>query len=227
MSEDLAQKSVQDTPEAGDDANQNASSKADQFYGKDQEGDEPKPQPKETDDSADDGESKQDNKQKQEDTKDDNEKDVPEKYELKLPKESKLSAEQVEKIEAFAKARGFSNKEAQEYLNHQDELLSNFVDTQKTQLDEYNEQWKSAVKSDKELGGEKYDSSVKLANQAMTKFASKELIEHMVETRLASHPEVVRMFKRIGEAMAPDSLKLEGDTPPADKSRAEKFYGKS
>lgn len=151
---------------------------------------------------------------------------VPEKYELKLSEGSLLAAETVQKIEEFAKANKLSPERAQELLTREETLLKSHVETQVSAHNERVEQWKVAASKDKEIGGEAFGQNAELAKRSLEKFGSPELKEMLSATGFGNHPEVIRVFARIGKAMSEDKI-ITGGTPPSatQKSRAEKFYG--
>lgn len=67
-------------------------------------------------------------------------------------------------------------------------------------------QWKAALKSDPEIGGEKLEQHLVVARKAIAQFGSPALSEFLSSTGLTNHPEVVRFCHRIGKALAEDSV---------------------
>lgn len=151
---------------------------------------------------------------------------VPEKYELKLPEGSLLATETVQKIEEFAKANKLSPEKAQELLVREDALLKSHVESQLSAHNERVESWRVAASKDKEIGGEAFGQNAELAKRAVEKFGSTELKQMLDVTGFGNHPEVIRVFARIGKAMSEDKI-ISGGAPPSapQKSIAEKFYG--
>lgn len=169
-------------------------------------------------------------------------KPVPEKYELKISDDTVVTSEQLKKIETYAKARGFSQEEAQELLDQTDSLVKESVsDLQAQQMAAFEEmsmqKWPEAVKADEEIAGkdgENLNESVEMAKRVVSKFGTKELL-NMLDPKSAknpeglgygNHPEVVRVFARIGRAMSEDQL-IHGNagTKPKKKTIAQKIYG--
>lgn len=151
---------------------------------------------------------------------------VPEKYELKLSEGSLLAPEAVQKIEEFAKANKLSQEKAQELLTREETLIKSHVDSQLNAHNERIESWKVAASKDKEIGGEAFGQNAELAKRAVEKFGSAELKQMLDATGFGNHPEVIRVFARIGKAMSEDKI-ISGGAPPSapKKSIAEKFYG--
>jgi hypothetical protein len=81
------------------------------------------------------------------------------------------------------------------------------------------------VKTDKELGGTALDGNIRLAQSALTKFGTPELRAALDTTGMGNHPEVVRVFTRIGKAMAEDTFEKGSPSKNAGKSAAEILYG--
>lgn len=63
-----------------------------------------------------------------------------------------------------------------------------------------------AVQDDQEIGGVNYADKVKLANSVITKFGNAQVDKVLKGSLFANHPEVVRMFYKIGKAMSEDTL---------------------
>jgi hypothetical protein len=139
---------------------------------------------------------------------------------LKLPEGSLLPAERVEKIAAFAKARGLSQEQAQAVLESEDEAVLTFAERQQaTHLKAVND-WVEVVKKDPQVGGEKFEESAKFAKQAVNRFASAELKQLLNATGFGNHPELFKMFRAIGEAMQGDRVVLpSAATQSAPKQR--------
>lgn len=152
---------------------------------------------------------------------------VPEKYELKLPKDSLMDPARVEKIASFAKERGLSQDQAQAVLERESDAISSYAASQQEALKQKASEWKTAVESDKEIGGPALTESVEFAKRALDKFASPTLKQQLNETGLGNHPELVRAFARIGKAMGDDKLVLPGSRENPSRSFESILYGDS
>ena len=153
---------------------------------------------------------------------------VPEKYELKLPEGSLLDAAQVDKIAAFAKASGLSNDQAQVILERESDAVSSFSASQQQAFDKAQAQWSESLKSDPDIGGDALPKSVELAKRVVERFGSEALKKQLNDTRLGNHPELVRVFVKIGRAMSEDQLIIPGSSSGGDnkKSMEDILYGK-
>jgi hypothetical protein len=162
----------------------------------------------------------------------------PEKYDLKLPANASLEAASLERIAAAARAQGLSsdaaqaavalvNTEAQRAIEQSHSaFLADWepgdASTNKAPGKEWQRQqteWLGSALADPELGAGKQtqlDAKVALAGKAFEAFTSPEFRELLAKSGYGSHPELVRTFARIGEAMGEGSLvRAEGKAPPA------------
>ena|SRR3990167_1025661 len=155
-------------------------------------------------------------------------KEVPEKYDIKIPDGVKVDAKYLEGVAAFAKERGLSNEDAQAILAREQSLVSSISQQQSEIVKKEQDSWEEAVKNDGELGGSKFKEVVTLAGRVVSRFGSEELKKLLNDTRYGSHPEWVRMMYRIGQSMSDDQLVLpeNKNAPPAEKSQADIMYPK-
>lgn len=148
---------------------------------------------------------------------------APEKYEFTAPEGVTLNAEAVAEFEPIAREMNLTNEQAQKLV----ELQTKIVQKQQQQWDQTVDSWVTAIKSDQEIGGEALSKNIALAQRALSEFGTPELKAALDTTRMGNHPELVRVFARIGKAMAEDTF-VGGNKPSnANKSAAEILYGKS
>lgn len=171
--------------------------------------------------------SESDSKSKDDEEKTDQEKDKStDKYELKVAKESLLSKDQVQEIEAYARKQGFSNDQAQALLNREETLLSAYKESLHTEFEATAKKWTEDLKSDKEIGGDNFSKSVEIAKRVVDRFATESFKKSLNETGFGNHPELVRTFVKIGQAMSEDTFEPnKGGTK--QKSIEDVFYGGS
>jgi len=136
--------------------------------------------------------------------------------ELKLPKDSLLSADQVKELADFAQANGIKPEIAQQMLEtqskavaaHQAKMVeSHIADVQK---------WDKELTADKDIGGEKIQASMDLGRRALEKFGSPELIETLRSTGYNSFPPLVKLLVNIGKAMSEDRVASGGQAVQSD-----------
>jgi hypothetical protein len=91
-----------------------------------------------------------------------------------------------------------------------------------TAVDEARKSWVNSIKEDKELGGEKLEESIHVANQGLDKVATEGFKQLLQQTGLGDHPDVIRVFHKIGKMLGDDDYV--GGSPPGGLG---KFYENS
>lgn len=154
---------------------------------------------------------------------------IPEKYEFKLPEGSQLKPETLEKIASIAKERGFTNEQAQALVDPKLQSVLTDIVSAKLQEDTKqlaNTEWVKEAKDDKEIGGEAFGRSVETAKRVVERFGTDSFKKALNDTGLGNHPELLRVFARIGKAMEPHELIKPGTQPSAvKKSPEEVLFG--
>jgi hypothetical protein len=125
---------------------------------------------------------------------------VPESYDFKAPEGITLDPAAVEAFAPVAKDLGLSQSQAQRVVDLYAGLQQSQAEAQAAQAQE----WAKQVTTDKEIGGAKWAQNQALIAQARDQFASPELVQLMEQTGLGNHPEVIKMFVRIGKQIADD-----------------------
>lgn len=145
-------------------------------------------------------------------------KDLPDGYALNdqqlaevspLFKELGLTQEQADKLVAFDAKRALAAEQAG--LEQRQGLVTG---------------WEKSLREDATFGGANFDANVGVAQKALAQFGTPELSTMLKESGLGSHPEVVRLFHRIGLQLAEGQLHS-GSGNNTRKSNEEVFYGKS
>lgn len=153
---------------------------------------------------------------------------IPEKYDLKMPKESYLDESVVDNLAEWAKKNNLTNAEAQAVLERENGLRAAIVKGHQEELDNSAASWLEESKSDGEIGGDNFNETVALAKRVVDKFATPALIKALNESGLGNHPEVIRVFKRIGEHLKDDGLVLaNSDLGKQERNLEDIFYGDS
>lgn len=147
---------------------------------------------------------------------------APEKYEFKPPEGVDFDPEGLKAYEEFAKSQNMSQDAAQGLL----EKLAPAMQARQKQLVESTlNSWVEAAKADKEIGGDKFDESVSLADKALKQFGTAELDALLQKTGFAKNPEILRAFARIGKAISEDSKFVTGgDKGDGAATLAQRMY---
>lgn len=156
---------------------------------------------------------------------------APEEYEFTPPDGLEIDPEKLEAFGEYAHSLGLSQDQFQKLIEYDIERSAN---AQKSMAEAYGERissWADATKVDKELGGEKLPENLGLAKKAMEKYASPELAK-LIDSPSASnpdglglgnHPEVIRLFYRVGKAVSESEL-ISGETKAEVGNRYERIY---
>lgn len=148
---------------------------------------------------------------------------APERYEFTAPEGVTLDQEAVAAFEPIAKDLNLTNEQAQKLVG----LQAQFVQKQHEAWNATVENWVTEIKGDKEIGGQAMDASIKHAQRAITQFGTPELKAALDTTRIGNHPELVRVFARIGKAMAEDTFVAAGAASQQRRSTADVLFGDS
>lgn len=86
--------------------------------------------------------------------------------------------------------------------------------------------WAEAARTDLEIGGERFDRNVEVAQRALNTFGTPELTATLNRSGLGNHPELIRLMVRMGNAMREDTIVLPGSKPGNGKRSVEdRLYG--
>jgi hypothetical protein len=150
---------------------------------------------------------------------------VPEKYEFTAPEGTTLQPEAIAAYSGIAKELGLSQAKAQQLING---VLPSMAKAQQAQIDALNKGWMEAAKADKEYGGEAFEANLAVAKSAMEKVGTPELRDYLNQSGLGNHPEMVRLFVRLGKQVLPDQNLVGGaggGKPSSGSDAAQQIYG--
>lgn len=151
----------------------------------------------------------------------------PTQVELKVPEETYLKQSEIDQIKTYAKEKNLTTEQAQELLMQRHEALNGYVEAKNAEIESIRAAWPDAAKKDPEIGGESFGQNVELAKRAVEKFATPELRQFLDESKMGNHPEVIRVFMRMGKLLAEDKMIMSGaNSGGQKKSHEEIFYGK-
>lgn len=139
---------------------------------------------------------------------------APETYEFAAPDGQQFDPAVVEQFADVARELNLTQEAAQKVL---DKMAPVIASRQAEQVQAAREQWATDAKADKEYGGDKLSENLSMAKKAMDGFATPELRTLLNESGLGNHPEVIRVFVRVGKAMSEDSFVAGSKDPTAGK----------
>jgi hypothetical protein len=151
-------------------------------------------------------------KTKPADKKDDNPADkVPDdgKYSLTMPEGVEVDQELLDAIGPDFKDLGLTNGQAQKLADKFTEIMSGRMTKQAETWGNTIQKWADDAKADKEIGGDKWDGTVKSAMRAINTLGTPALKEYLQASGGGNHPELIRVFAKVGGLIKEDS-------PPSD-----------
>lgn len=151
---------------------------------------------------------------------------VPEKYEFAVPEGVTLNAEMLGEFEGVARELGLDQAGAQKVVDIAAKLQARQAEQVSAALQQQSAEWVQSAATDQEIGGAKLPENLAVARKGLEAFASPELRKLLDESRLGNNPEVVRMFYRVGKALAEDKV-VTGETKAPPKSMAAVLYDKT
>lgn len=149
---------------------------------------------------------------------------APEKYELAAPEGFQLEPDTTAAFESVARELNLTNDQANKLVPLGAQLVAKVQAQQAEAHQQQVTKWAEDTKADKEIGGEKFDASLATAVKARDRFATPELKNLMDQTGLGNHPEVVRLFHRIGTAISDDTFVQAASAGGSQKTAASVLF---
>jgi hypothetical protein len=146
-------------------------------------------------------------------------------YKLVMPEGVELDTVLLDALAPEFKAAGLTVKQAQV-------LADKFVAHQQSAAKEQAEgwaktisDWADAAKADPEIGGAKWDATVRHATSVIGRFATPEFKEYLNASGAGNHPEVIRFMARLGAMIGEDAPAVsEAQSKRVSGDRAEVLY---
>lgn len=170
---------------------------------------------------------KKNEEKEEEDSEESDESEASEKIdlkELKIPDEEYISTEDVERIAKQVEERGLSKEVAQMLIDERSGALSGLAEAYNSHIQEERTAWKQSAISDKEIGGENLDQTVRRANLFLDKLGTPELREMIESDGYGNHPEVLRILSRAGAIIENDTSVIGGKGPTTNTRSVEDIF---
>ncbi len=136
---------------------------------------------------------------------------APEKYEdVNLPEGMSVEDSTLESFIPLAKELNLDQGQAQRLVDYEAGRVQEMINTQEQVWSDLRQEWRTATKSDKEIGGPAFDESLAAGKTFLREYGTPELIEALNSTGMGDHPEFIRAFARAGKAMKGDALSTGG-----------------
>lgn len=132
---------------------------------------------------------------------------VPEdgKYNLQMPEGVELDQTLLDEVAPQFRELGLTTKQAQALT---DKFIAAQTKRAEAQADTWAQTitgWVDQAKADPEMGGAKWDSTVKTASGVVGKFGSPELKEYLNASGAGNHPEMIRFMAKVGAVISEDN----------------------
>lgn len=153
---------------------------------------------------------------------------APEAYaEFELPEGVKIDEAELEEMKAHFKEMGFTQEQAQKEITRQAQKFQASENAQRDAFQQIKKDWLGAAQTDTEIGGEAFEQSVSLARNAVKKYGTDGLNKFFRDSGIGNHPEIIRVFARIGKDLKEDqpSPAGAGVSVSAPKDRVSTLYG--
>ena len=158
--------------------------------------------------------------------------EVPDAYELSAPEGLTLDAKDVELATPVFKELGLSNEAANKLMPVAAQFAKNIADRLATeqlgQVTAWRKEQFAAAQADPEIGGAKWDESLTYAAKALDTFGATKgspFRNALDESGWGNHPEMIRMFSKIGRAVGEDTDFVRGDVgAPVEQNPARILY---
>jgi hypothetical protein len=150
---------------------------------------------------------------------------APDEYEpFQAPEGVELDPAKLETFTPLAKELNLSQENAQKLLDVYADTEIARAETAQQEWDELQDGWVSEAKEDKEIGGDNWNESVAMCAKAVDAFGTPELKEMLNFTGAGNHPELIRMFAKIGKAVSEDKFVFGNAGDGGQKTVAELLY---
>jgi len=150
--------------------------------------------------------------------------DVPDEYAaFSTPEGIEIDENLVAQANPIFKELGLSQEQAQKLVDFQSAQV-------KAQVDAFHERvngWKEASRSDPEIGGDKLDSNVAIANKVLFDAFSQPFVDELKQIGFLNHPEFIRGLSKLGNQFYTEDDPGGGNAAGREKSRIERLYGKT
>lgn len=144
---------------------------------------------------------------------------APESYEFKMPDGVELDKAAADEFSGIAKELGLNQEQAQKVADIGAKMVQRQAEAHLAQV----QSWVDAVKTDKEIGGDKLGENLAIARKTIDTFGSPELKNLLNTSGMGNHPEIVKMAYKIGKAISDDGFVRGGNTS-APRTAAEILY---
>ena len=151
---------------------------------------------------------------------------VPDAYaDFELPQGLTLDAAKLDELKAHYKELGLTQEQAQKAAVKEATSIKQSQEAQTNAVTQLREGWLNAARSDAEIGGDGFEENLAAARLGLSKFGTSELNTLLRTSGLGNHPEVIRVFTRIGKTLKEDQpTPGGGGVAPQKRDLADRMY---
>lgn len=155
--------------------------------------------------------------------------DAGEQIQLTVPEGFQIPAEAQAEFLKVLQSDATPQEKANQLIKMHTDALANMQTGFDAAIDDHvattAEAWAKEVESDKEIGGAKFKENVAVANKALNHFGSDSLKSFLKESGLANHPEMVKLFFRIGNQISEGQIVTGAASAGSQPRREDILYG--
>lgn len=137
---------------------------------------------------------------------------------FKLPEGATLEGDDLTAVQGFAKDLNLTQEQAQKLVDRELSVRESVNASLQAEAQSARTAWTEAAKTDTEFGGDKFDENLGLAKTALETFGSPELKTMLEKSGMDNHPEAIRFFYKVGQAISEDKL-VQGDGKAPEPKR--------
>jgi len=159
---------------------------------------------------------------------------VPDSYTLTAPEGMSLDPEAVAAATPVLRELGLSNEQANKLVPVAGQFAQGIMDKSNrailAQVQADRKAWLDSARADPEIGGRHWDATLNTASRALDAlgFARGSPFRVLLdESGLGNHPEMIRAFKKVGEAIGEDGFERGNGASASRRPIEERWYGNS
>lgn len=154
---------------------------------------------------------------------------APEKYEdFALPEGTELDTELMGEFTSIAKELELTQEQAQKLAELGGKIaLKAGGPGEEAIIEQAKQTWGRETLADKEIGGDMLAENLSVAKKTLDTFGTPALKELLNKSGMGNHPEVIRLFLKVGKQISDDKVLVSGNRSPSPQNHADKLYGSS
>ena len=140
---------------------------------------------------------------------------TPEELEFTVPEGMEVNEPLMAEFTELAKELGITQEVGQKLIDLQTASEQKRAEEGTQAWNDMQASWVDTAKADKEYGGTEMNANLAIAKKTIDQFGTPELKEMLDFTGAGNHPEIIRLFYRVGKAISDDNLVMGGGTVEA------------